>query len=107
MSYKNKVFSHSTPEEQYMLQLDSLETRVNNFIDRSYAEVLKQANQLKTEKGRKNRLEKYFISMEEAFYNCHSFWSGNPSSPHYTGKLYTENNLKKLTNLKETALIFQ
>lgn len=104
MTYKDGVFRDSTPEDEFNRLSGKLEELVNDFIVRSYNSEYKKAIQLKTDKGRQNRIEKYFINMESAFRSAHSFWTGNSGSPHYTGPLYTENNLTKLRELETKNL---
>lgn len=98
--YSDDIFSGATPKQELERLSSNLEELVNDFIDRSYNAEYEKAMQLKTEKGRQNRMIKYFDTLESTFENAHSFWTGNSNSPHYTGPLYTENNLTKVKELK-------
>lgn len=104
MTYKNDIFKGTTPEEQYKKLLEEIETRVNMFIERSFIDVTEKTKQLKTEKGKLNRLMNYFANMETAFNNSHNYWEGSSNTPHYNGILYTDNNIQKLHDLKEKSM---
>lgn len=96
---KMKFKKGHAPIDDFNRLATNLELTVNDFIDRSYEKALEKVNSLKTEKGKKNHLQKYFDSMFLAFENSHSFWQGNNMSSHYTGILFTENNMKHLNDL--------
>lgn len=100
-------FTNKTPSEDYQMLLDKLDETVNRFIDRSYEKQLEKVRSLKTEQGKRNSLEKYFIKMYEAFDCAHTFWQGDSISEHYSGDLYTVNNLIYLNDLyKESVLTY-
>lgn len=85
----------TTPTQDYNRILQSLNATVNDFIDRSYAQVKQKADTMKTEKGRLNTLGRYAQALEDAFSDPHKFWTGNDGYPHYTDQLYTEDNLRR------------
>lgn len=104
MTFKDKVFRDATPEEEYLRLFDNIESLVDDFVTRSHGAEYAKAQQLKTEKGQRSRMEKYFANMYESFNNAASFWTGNPGYPHYTGALYTENNLNRLKSIEKLTL---
>ena len=94
-----KIFSGGKPSSEYQRILDDLEVSVNTFIDRSYQKNLAKAQALKTEKGQQARMKKYAQTMFDAFDSASDFWEGYEGRPHYTGMLYTKNNLEYLHSL--------
>lgn len=104
MTFKDKVFKDATPEEEYLRLYGNIESLVDEFVTRSHGAEYEKARQLKTEKGQRSRMEKYFANMYEAFSNASSCWTGNSNSPHYEGHLYTENNLTRLKQIETLTL---
>ena len=101
MCFEDRLFSFNiTPEKQFWKQYDYIETKVNNFLDRSYENALQDAINLKTEKAKENRIIGYFDKTLTAFEHCHEFWLGSSLMPHYKDNLYTENNYQKLLEMK-------
>lgn len=90
---KYHVFRGSTPSQDYQRIITNLEKTVNDFLDRATDKELNKISSLKTEKARKNRAEKFVISILTAFEMSHTFWVGNGASPHYTGPLYCDSNI--------------
>lgn len=108
MSCKNlKFYKNSTPQEQYISLRSYMQSYVNDMIDRSYAKESEAAANLKTEKAKVNKMMKYFAKMETAFNHANEYWEGGYTSagmmPHYTGELYTQANVQKLKDLKESV----
>lgn len=100
MTFTIKFAKNSTPEEQYNKFQNDLKNIVNEFITRSYNAEIQRCFNLKTDKAKQNRMEKYFDNMFSGFENSHSFWEGNHGCPHYNGPLYTQENIKYLEKLK-------
>lgn len=106
MTYRDEVFGNNcTPEQQYWIQYDFIETRVNEFLDRAYSAAVQGCRTLKTAKGINKRLKNWYITMEAAFNNCNLYWTGSSGMPHYNGILYTDLNLEKLEGLEATCCI--
>ncbi len=93
---KYKIFTGKSPTQDYNYLLRNMEQSVNNFIDRSFENQYNKMKKLKTDKSKTNSYLKYDKTINNAFLNANTFWSGNTGSKHYTGKLYTENNIKYL-----------
>lgn len=104
---KYKVFKHGLPSKDYLRVLSNLEKTVNDFIDRATENELHKINNLKTEKAKKARTEKFVIAMLTAFEMSNSFWKGNGVSPHYTGPLYTANNINYLRSIVDPMVQIQ
>lgn len=103
-TYEDKYRFNNLPSADYQRAIDNLEATVNNFIDRSFEYEKEQAAKLKTEKGKLNRMLRYFDKMEAAFENSHTFWGGNEIYQHYDGPLFTDNNIDKLAELKASYI---
>lgn len=92
-------FGNSTPTNDLDAILGNLESTVSSFISRAYNSCLMSASKLKTEKGRANRISRFAEEMRKAFEKADTFWPGDNMKPHYTGVLYTEENLKEVQQL--------
>lgn len=99
MGYKIKFAKNATPEVQYIQFKKDLREIVDDFIVRSYNNEIEKCASLKTEKAKKNRMDKYFEKMYNAFENADSFWSGNSGYMHYVGALYVPENIDHLKRL--------
>lgn len=99
---KYKIFKGISPTHRYKNILENLGEIVNDFIDRSYAKVLEKIRSLKTEKARQSNLEKYAQSMLSAFEVSNNYFTGHTGTPHYSDRLYTEENLKKVKQIAES-----
>lgn len=98
-SFERTCSFRTTPTQDYNRILDNLGATVNDFIDRSYAHTRQKSDAMKTERGRLNTLDRYAKALEDAFTDPHQFWTGNYGKPHYTDRLYTEENLHRVNEL--------
>ncbi|WP_295216427.1 hypothetical protein [Ruminococcus sp.] len=98
---KYDIFHPEKPSKTFKNITSNLEKYVDVFIDRAYANMKEKTSNLKTEKARATNWEKFFDTMVSAFEGANSFWRGDPKSKHYTGALYTKNNIKHLMDLQE------
>ena len=96
---KYNVFTGSTPTKDYNKLSREMEKSVNDFITRTYQKQIDKMSTLKSDKAKENSFNKYAEKMRTAFNSADTYWSGNLSSPHYTGKLYTSANLSYLESL--------
>ena len=96
---RQKRFHPLTPTQQYNQILSNLDATVHDFIERSHHQAVQKAEAMKTEKGKLNTLSKYADSLSAAFDTANTFWTGNTGCPHYTGTLYTANNLAQVNAL--------
>lgn len=71
---------------------NGLEEIVNDFIERAYAKEVLSANQLKTDSGRKKRLQRFVDTMLSSFAEA---------SIAYTNQLYTQNNQNRLCEMQK------
>ncbi len=71
---------------------NGLEKVVFAFITRYMADTNNKIAQMKTEKGKRNKLETSLDKLIAAFDCAHTFWEGDGICPHYTGPLYTQKN---------------
>lgn len=78
-------FKQGVPSETLKTLLEDREAETDTFIDRATESVLAKAAELKTEKGRKNSINRFFEKMDT-----------------YSEYL-TENNKNHLTNLRNSA----
>ncbi|MPN59637.1 hypothetical protein SDC9_207358 [bioreactor metagenome] len=81
---------------------------VNGFIDRAFSNEESKIGALKTDKAKAARKERFVKGMFDAFEKANTFWTGRtypgPSvlqPPHYTGPLYTNENLEYLKQMAE------
>lgn len=98
---KYRIFTGKSPTQDYNYLLDNLESSVNAFIDRTYEKQKEKMSTLKTDKSKYNSFQKYAQKMSTAFENANSFWQGNAGISHYTGILYTQNNMLHLNKILE------
>lgn len=98
---KYGIYTGGTPTEDLHKLNQSLESSVNDFINRSYEAQMIKVCSLKTQQGKMSSMKKYFDSRLAAFDHASSFWSGDNMKPHYTGKLFTDNNKAYLISLYE------
>lgn len=59
-SYKKHKFNHPTPAQQIADLRTNYIENMNRFIDRYWISITENAKKLKTEKGKENRLNKFF-----------------------------------------------
>lgn len=71
---------------------NGLEEIVDDFIERAYAKEVLSANQLKTDNGRKKRLQRFVDTMLSSFAEA---------SITYTNQLYTQNNQDRLCEMQK------
>lgn len=57
-------FSGTQPRDGLKKIQDARTPATKAFIERSYAKMMEQADAMRTEKGRKNKIEKYFSAVE-------------------------------------------
>lgn len=93
-------FGEVTPTSNLDEILTNIETTVNAFIHRSYISCLQAAAKLKTEKGREDRVNRYFDEIKYAFENAQEFWQGDKMRPRYSGALFTERNYDEVLSLE-------
>ena len=87
---------------------DQMVPTVNDFIDRAFEKESAKIEALKTDKAKAGRKERFINGMFDAFKNANTFWIGRTYSgpnvlqpPHYTGPLYTDENLEYLKQMAE------
>jgi|GEM_PF-393529 len=99
------AFTGPLPTETLKETIADLEQIVDKFINRSTEMEFVLAAALKTERGKRERLKKYFDKMIDAFDKSNTYWSGSFMSggrlPHYSGKLYTDGNYERLLELRD------
>ena len=100
---KYRIFTGKSPTQDYNYLIDNLESSVNAFIDRTYEKQKEKMSTLKTDKSKCNSFQKYAQKMRNAFENANEFWQGNSVTSHYTGILYTQNNMLHLNKILEQA----
>lgn len=103
---KYHIFTGKSPTQDYNSLLNNLESSVNLFIDRTYEKQKEKMIALKTDKAKQNSFQKYALKMRTAFENANSYWQGNAGTSHYTGILYTQNNILHLNKILENAESF-
>ena len=89
---KYRIFKGSTPTDDYRRIISDMSATVDSFIDRAYAEEQRTVSSLKTESAKRRHQEKFATALIAAFDCANSFWTGNIGYPHYTGRLFSENN---------------
>ena len=90
--YERTYFFIRKPSADLRDLENGLEKEVFTFIARYMADTTNKVAQMKTEKGKKNKLETSLDKLIAAFDCAHTFWEGNGIYPHYTGPLYTQKN---------------
>lgn len=98
---KYRIFTGNSPTKDYNYLLDNLESSVNAFIDRTFEKQKEKMSTLKTDKAKYNSFQKYALKMRTAFENANNYWQGNTGISHYTGVLYTQNNVQHLNKVLE------
>lgn len=93
---KYHLFHGSTPTKDLDRILANLNNTVNDFIIRAAGDADQKISQLKTIKGKRNRVSAFYTKMIYAFDNARTYWQGNQRYPHYTGPLYYRENIDLL-----------
>lgn len=96
---KYGVFTENTPTKRINDINTGLEARVSRFVDRYMAYTHETVSALKTKKGKEEKYADLVIKLISAFDCANTFWLGSKGFPHYTGRLYTENNYQKVQEI--------
>ena len=87
------------PSAEYSELFDNLDGIVNNFIDRAIADNENKIAELKTAKGQSARTERFYNQLLDTFHSAYTLHKPNQLYPHYTGELFTAENLKRVVLL--------
>ena len=96
---KYGLFKESTPTKDYNKILDNLESIVNAFIDRVIVAQSDKNELLNNQREKDKRMLKCVKNLWNSFYEANDYWQGNNTFPHYTGKLYSESNFKRIDDI--------
>lgn len=100
---KYGIFKGNTPSNDYNRIIRTMESIVDDFIDRAIEDNERRQAALKTQSARDKNYDKFVTTLISAFDCAHTFWSGSYNQsrtcPHYTGPLFTQNNYKRVKSL--------
>lgn len=102
---KYRIFKKRTPTEDLNELLNGLENNVNIFINRSYQNEIDKNKAFKKESTRIQHMRDYAYNMFYAFENANTYWLGNNTYPHYSERLYTDNNINLLHSLLDKYIV--
>jgi hypothetical protein len=96
---KYRIFKQSTPSSDYRKIVNNMEEIVDDFLDRAIANNEAKIASLKTAAAKTRNLNAFVDSLAFAFDHASSLWPGDRGKPHYSGPLYTKQNLERVHKL--------
>lgn len=93
------LFKESTPTQDYNRIINNLEATVDDFVDRV---IIAQSNKnelLSTQREKDIRMKKCVENLWNSFYEANDYWQGNNMYPHYTGKLFSDDNFQRVDDM--------
>ena len=91
-----KIFKGGTPTSDYNRILANIEATVDDFITRAVEANDIKVAALKTNKAKTRNRDDFAVKLISAFDCANTFWTGNHGFPHYSGKLFTPSNYKRV-----------